>query len=159
MGRVVSRDELIVLRGSLREQRKNVVFTNGVFDILHRGHVEYLQKAKALGDVLMVGMNTDESVKKIKDNGRPIVTEQDRAHVLAALAVVDYVCLFPEETPYELLRALVPDVLVKGADWPVGAVVGKDIVEQAGGSVQTIEFLPQRSTTNIINIIKERFSS
>jgi len=159
MGRVVSRDELIVLRGSLREQRKNVVFTNGVFDILHRGHVEYLQKAKALGDVLMVGMNTDASVKKIKDNGRPIVTEQDRAHVLAALAVVDYVCLFPEETPYELLRALVPDVLVKGADWPVGAVVGKDIVEQAGGSVQTIEFLPQRSTTNIINIIKERFSS
>ncbi|HEY5616099.1 MAG TPA: D-glycero-beta-D-manno-heptose 1-phosphate adenylyltransferase [Bacteroidota bacterium] len=159
MGRVVSRDELIVLRGSLKEQRKSVVFTNGVFDILHRGHVEYLQKAKALGDVLMVGMNTDASVKKIKDNGRPIVTEQDRAHVLAALAVVDYVCLFPEETPYELLRALVPDVLVKGADWPVEAVVGKDIVEQAGGSVQTIEFLPQRSTTNIINIIKERFSS
>jgi len=159
MGRVVSRNELIALRGSLKEQRKRVVFTNGVFDIVHRGHVEYLQKAKALGDVLMVGMNTDASVKKIKDNGRPIVTEQDRAHVLAALAVVDYVCLFPEETPYELLRALVPDILVKGADWPVDAVVGKDIVEQAGGSVQTIEFLPQRSTTNIINIIKERFSS
>ena len=159
MGQVLSRDELVAIRRQLKQQRKKVVFTNGVFDILHRGHVEYLQKARALGDVLMVGVNTDASVKKIKDDGRPIVPEQDRAHVLSALAAVDYVCLFPEETPLELLTDLVPDVLVKGADWPVDAVVGKDIVEQAGGSVQTIEFLPQRSTTNIINTIKERFSS
>ena len=159
MGKVVSREELVSIRTLLKTQKKKVVFTNGVFDILHRGHVEYLQKAKALGDILIVGMNTDASVKKIKTDGRPIVQEQDRAHVLAALAAVDYVCLFSEETPYELLKALVPDVLVKGADWAVDAVVGKDIVEQAGGSVQTIEFLPQRSTTNIIKTIKERFSS
>ncbi|MCI0707755.1 MAG: D-glycero-beta-D-manno-heptose 1-phosphate adenylyltransferase [Ignavibacteriae bacterium] len=158
MGHVVSREELVEIRRTLKAQGQKVVFTNGVFDILHRGHVEYLEKARALGDVLMVGMNTDASVKKIKDNGRPIVQEQDRAHVLAALAAVDYVCLFPEETPYELLSALVPDVLVKGADWALEKVVGKDIVERAGGSVQTIEFLPQRSTTNIIDTIIKRFS-
>ncbi|HEY4611821.1 MAG TPA: D-glycero-beta-D-manno-heptose 1-phosphate adenylyltransferase [Bacteroidota bacterium] len=159
MGKVVSRDELVAVRRGLNKQQKRVVFTNGVFDILHRGHVEYLQKAKSLGDVLMVGVNADASVKRIKNDGRPIIGEEDRAHVLAALAAVDYVCLFSEDTPYELLKALVPDVLVKGADWPVEAVVGKDIVEAAGGSIQTIEFLPQRSTTQIIKTITERFQS
>ena len=159
MGQVVSREELVTIRRGFKERRKRVVFTNGVFDILHRGHVEYLSKAKALGDVLMVGVNADASVKRIKNDGRPIVEEDDRAHVLAALASVDYVCLFEEDTPYQLLKALVPDVLVKGADWAVDTVVGKDIVEQAGGSVQTIEFLPQRSTTQIIKTITERFKS
>jgi D-beta-D-heptose 7-phosphate kinase/D-beta-D-heptose 1-phosphate adenosyltransferase len=157
MGRVVTREQLIEIRQRLKAEGKKVVFTNGCFDLIHRGHVEYLRKAKALGDVLVVGVNSDSSVRRIKGEKRPIVGEEDRAEVLAALDAVDYVCLFDEETPYALLQALVPDVLVKGADWKVEDVVGKDIVERAGGSVQTIEFLPHRSTTQIIQTIVERF--
>ncbi|MBF8249007.1 MAG: rfaE bifunctional protein [Bacteroidetes bacterium] len=118
MGRVVSLKSLAAIRKRLKKARKRVVFTNGCFDILHRGHVEYLSNAKSLGDALIVGVNNDASVKRIKGDGRPIVEEEDRAHVVAALASVDYVCLFGEDTPYEIIRALVPDVLVKGADWP-----------------------------------------
>lgn len=158
MGVVVSRDELINIRQQLRQAGKKVVFTNGCFDILHRGHVEYLQKAKQLGDVLVVGLNTDASVKRLKGPTRPIVEEQDRAIVLAALGVVDYVCLFDEDTPYELIRAIVPDVLVKGADWAIEKVVGRDVVEAAGGVVKTIEFVPDRSTTSIIGKITQRIA-
>ena len=153
MGAVLMRNNLIEIRQRLKKMGKSVVFTNGCFDILHRGHVDYLSKARALGDILIVGVNTDASVKRLKGANRPIVQEDDRAAVLAALAVVDYVCLFDEDTPYELIRALVPDILVKGADWSVGDIVGKDIVEAAGGAVHTIEFLPNRSTTNIIQKI------
>lgn len=159
MGQVVTRAELVDVRLQLKLQEKKVVFTNGCFDILHRGHVDYLQKAKALGDVLIVGVNTDESVKRIKGEKRPVVGESDRAHILAALASVDYVCLFDEDTPYELLRTILPDVLVKGTDWPMEQVVGRDIVEAVGGSVQTLELLPNRSTTQIIKTITERFAS
>lgn len=158
MGVVVTREELLRIRQNLKEEGKKVVFTNGCFDILHRGHVEYLQRAKQLGDVLVVGLNTDASVKRLKGATRPIVEERDRAIVLAALAVVDYVCLFDEDTPYELIRALVPDVLVKGADWPIEKVVGRDVVEAAGGKVQTIEFVPDRSTTSIIAKIAQRIA-
>ena len=153
MGAVLLRDNLIGIRQQLKKAGKSVVFTNGCFDILHRGHVDYLSKARALGDVLIVGVNSDVSVKRLKGVHRPIVQEDDRAAVLAALGVVDYVCLFDEDTPYELIRVLVPDILVKGADWSVGDIVGKDIVEAAGGTVHTIEFLPNRSTTNIIQKI------
>ena len=153
MGAVLMRNNLIEIRQRLKKMGKSVVFTNGCFDILHRGHVDYLSKARALGDILIVGVNTDASVKRLKGANRPIVQEDDRAAVLAALAVVDYVCLFDEDTPYELIRALVPDILVKGADWSVGDIVGKDVVEAAGGAVHTIEFLPNRSTTNIIQKI------
>lgn len=155
MGKVLGKQELLGIRERLKQEGKKVVFTNGVFDILHRGHVDYLSKAKALGDVLIVGMNTDASVRTIKGPDRPVIGEQDRSHVLAALAAVDYVCLFDEETPYELIRALLPDVLVKGADWALDAVVGKEVVESSGGSVKTIEFLPQRSTTRIIEKISK----
>lgn len=158
MGVVVTREELLRIRQNLKQEGKKVVFTNGCFDILHRGHVEYLQRAKQLGDVLVVGLNTDASVKRLKGATRPIVEERDRAIVLAALAVVDYVCLFDEDTPYELIRALVPDVLVKGADWPIEKVVGRDVVEAAGGKVQTIEFVPDRSTTSIIAKIAQRIA-
>ena len=127
-----------------------MVFTNGCFDILHRGHVDYLSKAKSIGDILIVGLNDDASVTRLKGPERPIVQQQDRADVLAALSSVDFVCLFSQDTPYELIKAIVPDVLVKGADWPIEKVVGKDIVESAGGSVRTIEFLPNRSTSTII---------
>ena len=153
MGEVLLRNNLTEACQQLKKAGKTVVFTNGCFDILHRGHVDYLSKARALGDILIVGVNTDASVRRLKGDNRPIVQEDDRAAVLAALRVVDYVCLFDEDTPYELIRALVPDILVKGADWSVGDIVGKDIVEAAGGTVHTIEFLPNRSTTNIIQKI------
>ncbi len=159
MGRVVSRAELIDIRRQLKLQKKKVVFTNGCFDILHLGHVDYLQKAKALGDVLIVGVNSDESVQRIKGEKRPVVPQGDRAHVLAALACVDLVALFDEDTPIELLGVLLPDVLVKGSDWAVSEVVGKNLVEQAGGTVKTIEFLPNHSTSQIIKSIVDRFGS
>lgn len=154
MGSVVTRDELVRIRGRLRDQHRRVVFTNGCFDIIHRGHVEYLTKAKAKGDVLVVGLNTDASVRRLKGPSRPVVSQEDRAVVMAALGVVDFVCLFDEDTPLELIMAVVPDVLVKGADWPIDKVVGRDVVESAGGSVQTIEFVPDRSTTSIIERIR-----
>jgi rfaE bifunctional protein nucleotidyltransferase chain/domain len=153
MGAVLLRSTLSELRGQLKKAGKKVVFTNGCFDILHRGHVDYLAKARGLGDVLIVGVNTDASVQRLKGPNRPVVQEDDRAAVLAALGVVDYVCLFDEDTPYELIRAVVPDILVKGADWSVNDIVGKDIVEAAGGAVHTIEFLPNRSTSSIIQKI------
>ena len=153
MGTVLTRRDLIKIREELKRAGKRVVFTNGCFDIIHRGHVDYLSKARGLGDALVVGVNTDASVKRLKGPERPIVQQDDRAAVLAALEVVNYVCLFDEDTPYELIRALVPDILVKGSDWSVGNVVGKDIVEAAGGAVHTIQFLPNRSTTNIIQKI------
>ncbi|MGD0591109.1 MAG: D-glycero-beta-D-manno-heptose 1-phosphate adenylyltransferase [Bacteroidota bacterium] len=153
MGEVVVRTDFLKIRERLKRQGKKIVFTNGVFDIVHRGHVEYLAKAKALGDVLLVGMNTDESVHRLKGPQRPVVSQDDRAFVLAALRVVDYVCLFDEDTPYNLIKAVVPDVLVKGSDWAIDSIVGKDIVEAAGGKVQTIDYVPNRSTTNIIQKI------
>lgn len=153
MGRVVTLEELRDIRRSLRDARRKVVFTNGVFDILHRGHVEYLLRAKGMGDVLVIGMNSDASVKRIKGEKRPIVRETDRAFILSHLDCVDYVCAFPEDTPRALISAIVPDVLVKGSDWKVEDIVGRDIVEAAGGTVSTIEFVPDRSTTGIIERI------
>jgi D-beta-D-heptose 7-phosphate kinase/D-beta-D-heptose 1-phosphate adenosyltransferase len=153
MGEVVVRTDFLKIRERLKREGKKVVFTNGVFDIVHRGHVEYLTKAKALGEVLLVGMNTDDSVRRLKGPQRPVVSQDDRAFVLAALRVVDYVCLFDEDTPYNLVKAVVPDVLVKGSDWAIDSIVGKDIVEAAGGKVQTIDYVPNRSTTNIIQKI------
>jgi D-glycero-beta-D-manno-heptose 1-phosphate adenylyltransferase len=153
VGRVVSLAELLRLRQQWRFFNTKVVFTNGCFDILHRGHTDYLEKAKALGDILIVGLNDDASVQRLKGPPRPVVEADDRAHVLASLKSVDFVCLFSEDTPYELIRAIVPDILVKGADWTVDKVVGKDVVESAGGSVQTIDFLPNRSTSRIIEKI------
>jgi rfaE bifunctional protein nucleotidyltransferase chain/domain len=153
MGLVVSRTEVIEIRSGLKHDGKKLVFTNGCFDILHRGHVEYLWQSKALGDVLLVGMNTDASVRRLKGSSRPIVNEDDRAFVLAALQVVDFVCLFDEDTPYELIKIVEPDILVKGADWPIDKIIGKDVVEASGGVVKTIESIPNRSTTNIIEKI------
>jgi D-beta-D-heptose 7-phosphate kinase/D-beta-D-heptose 1-phosphate adenosyltransferase len=155
MGNVVARSELVKIRQELRQAGKRVVFTNGCFDILHRGHVDYLTKAKALGDILIVGLNSDDSVRQLKGPGRPIVGEEDRAIILAALTAVDFVSIFAEETPYELIRAVSPDILVKGADWPAEGIVGRDVVEAAGGSVHTIDYLPDRSTTGIIQKIAQ----
>ncbi|HUN66833.1 MAG TPA: D-glycero-beta-D-manno-heptose 1-phosphate adenylyltransferase [Bacteroidota bacterium] len=158
MGRVIDIRNLQAERSALREHGKKVVFTNGVFDILHRGHVDYLEKARALGDVLVVGLNSDASVRRIKGEKRPVVGEADRAFVVAHLTPVDFVTIFQEDTPLQLITALLPDVLVKGADWKVDAIVGREIVEQHGGRVATIEFVPDRSTSGIIERILERYS-
>lgn len=153
MGEVVTLPRLLSLRQQWKFFHKKVVFTNGCFDILHRGHVEYLSKAKALGAILIVGLNDDTSVTRLKGPMRPVIDQEDRAHILAALKSVDFVCVFSEDTPFEIIKALVPDVLVKGADWPIDKVVGKDVVESAGGCVQTIEFLPNRSSSKLIEKI------
>ncbi|MEN3038036.1 MAG: D-glycero-beta-D-manno-heptose 1-phosphate adenylyltransferase [Candidatus Kryptonium sp.] len=157
MGKVVSINEIVKIKNELKSQGKKIVFTNGCFDILHRGHVEYLAKAKELGDVLIVGLNSDSSVRQIKGEGRPIVPQDDRAFILSNLAFVDYVVIFEEPTPYDLISKIIPDILVKGSDWSVENVVGREIVEANGGRVVLIELTPNRSTTNIIKTIVERF--
>jgi rfaE bifunctional protein nucleotidyltransferase chain/domain len=150
MGSVMAIETLVRRRRALKRNGKTVVFTNGTFDILHRGHVEYLQAARALGDTLIVGLNTDASIRRIKGTRRPINKNRDRAAVLAALGCVDYVCFFGDNTPQRLIARLVPDVLVKGADWKTGDIVGKDIVEARGGTVRRIRLTAGRSTTNVI---------
>jgi len=158
MNYLKSIDELVIIRNALKKENKKVVFTNGCFDILHAGHVDYLSKAKSFGDVLIVALNSDSSVTRIKGDKRPIVPLQERAFIIANLKAVDFVTFFEEDTPYETIKKLVPDVLVKGADWKIDDIVGKDIVENAGGKVETIEFVNFQSTTNIIKTIIERFN-
>ncbi len=155
MGRIYTRDELLVLRDNWRKQGKTVVFTNGCYDILHPGHVRFLDQARALGDVLIVALNTDASVNRSKGPSRPIVPENDRAGVAAALAAVDAVTLFDEETPRDLIAALLPDVLVKGADWS-HFIAGREEVEAAGGRVLTLPLQPGYSTTAIIERIRQK---
>ncbi len=155
MGEVVSREEFIGIRDEARTAGRSVVFTNGCFDIIHRGHTDYLARAKSLGDILVVGLNTDRSVRALKGETRPIIPEDDRAHVLAALASVDYVCLFDEDTPYELIAAIVPDVLAKGAGYSRENIVGADLVEEHGGRVVALEALEGRSTRSIVDRILE----
>jgi rfaE bifunctional protein nucleotidyltransferase chain/domain len=144
-------DRIAELAASLRAEGKRVVFTNGVFDILHAGHVTYLEKARALGDVLVVGLNTDDSVRRLKGPERPINSEDDRACVLAALRSVDHVVLFGDDTPIDVITSLLPDVLVKGGDYTRDTIVGADEVEAHGGTVCTIPLVDGRSTTAIIN--------
>ena len=133
---------------------KNVVFTNGVFDLLHPGHVRYLQHARTLGDALIVGVNSDRSVRANKGEGRPITPEAERAEILAALACVDAVAIFDAETPAEIIKRIQPDVLVKGADWAADAIVGRDTVEARGGKVVRVNIEPGWSTTGIIQKIR-----
>lgn len=132
-----------------REENQKIVFTNGCFDLLHLGHVDYLAKAKDLGDRLIIGVNTDSSVKRLKGKNRPLQDENSRLHILAALHSVDAVVLFDEDTPYELIKKIQPDILVKGADYKIENIVGYDIVTSRGGSVKTIEFIEGYSTTKI----------
>ena len=130
--------------------RQKIVFTNGCFDVLHYGHVRYLAQARQLGDVLVVGLNSDASVRRLKGEGRPINPEQARAFVLAALEMVDYVCLFEEDTPYNLISAVQPDVLVKGGDYAIDNIVGGDIVKKRNGEVVVLPFVEGYSSTRII---------
>jgi D-glycero-beta-D-manno-heptose 1-phosphate adenylyltransferase len=150
MGEIVSLEKLVRIRKSLKRQGKRVVFTNGTFDIIHRGHVEYLAAARRMGDVLVVGLNSDASIRRIKGKNRPINPGRDRSIVLSSLASVDYVVMFGSNTPAALIRALVPDILVKGADWKASAIVGADVVLANGGAVKRVRLTPGRSTTGVI---------
>jgi len=152
--KVLSRDALLARFGRPRDFR--LVFTNGCFDILHRGHVEYLHQARAMGDALVVAVNTDSSVERLKGPGRPVVPQGDRALVLAALESVDAVILFHEDTPRELLADLLPDVLVKGGDYEPHQIVGREEVEAAGGQVHVIPFIQGKSSTQLIERIQDK---
>lgn len=149
---------LLKIRKQLKLKSKKVVFTNGCFDILHAGHVDYLNKAKKLGDVLIVGLNSDLSIKKIKGENRPIINENERAYVLANLKAVDYIILFDEETPLNLIEKLVPDVLVKGEDWKIKDIVGGDFVLLNGGKVSTVKFVANQSSSKIIKRVLELYN-
>ena len=151
--KIVSRDEIRKICENLRLENKRIVFTNGCFDILHPGHIHCLKQAKAEGDVLVIGMNDDKSVTGLKGPGRPIIPEAQRAEILASLFFVDYVVLFPEPTPFELVSAVLPDVLVKGGDYSRDEVVGRDIVEARGGKLVIVQPLPGFSSTELIRKI------
>jgi rfaE bifunctional protein nucleotidyltransferase chain/domain len=137
----------------IKSSGKKIVFTNGVFDIIHRGHVEYLNEAKKLGNVLIVGLNSDSSVKIIKGENRPINNENDRAYVLSSLKPVDHVVIFEEEDPYNLIKQIIPDFLVKGGDWKAEDIVGYDIVARNGGEVISLKYVDDYSTTALISKI------
>lgn len=152
--KVLKRESLAEALRSVKTEGLKVVFTNGCFDIIHPGHVAYLEDAAAKGDVLVVGINTDESVKRLKGSERPINPEDDRARLLAGLASVDYVTSFDEDTPLELISQVRPDVLVKGGDWPVEQIVGHEVVLNSGGDVYSLPFREGYSTTRLIEKIK-----
>jgi len=152
-----NREKLIALRKRWKEEGKKVVFTNGCFDVLHAGHVDYLTKAKAFGDILLVALNSDKSTRSIKGEKRPIVQEDERAFILANLKAVDFVTFFDEDTPEQIIDELIPDYLVKGADWDIEKIVGAKTVIENGGEVKTIEFVSDSSTTKIVETIIERY--
>jgi len=147
--KILTKEQLESLLAYWRFFKKKIVWTNGCFDLLHLGHIDYLSKAKDQGDILIVGVNSDKSVKQIKKAGRPITDENSRSTIISALHFVDVVVLFDEETPYEWIKFIQPDVLVKGSDYKAEEVVGFDIVKTKGGAVVTIDFLPGYSTTGI----------
>lgn len=151
----MSRSEALEKIEGWKSHGEKIVFTNGCFDILHAGHVDYLEKASLKGARLVVGLNTDSSIRRIKGEKRPIIDESSRSRVLAALGFVDAVVLFDEDTPIELIRQLMPDILVKGKDYDISNIVGADIVMQNGGKVETIELTEGFSTTNVISKIKK----
>lgn len=159
MNGVKSLSEIKSLCKKFKEQKKKVVFTNGCFDLIHAGHVDYLTKAKALGDILIVGMNTDDSVRRIKGDKRPILNQDERAFLISSLKPVDYVTFFNEDTPKEIIDEIIPDILVKGADWSKDKIVGRDVVEKNGGAVKTIKFVNDQSTSKIIESIKNKYCS
>ena len=156
MGKVLSLDEATGHREKLKKEGTKVVFTNGCFDILHAGHVSCLIEARKLGGALFVGLNSDASVKRLKGSERPIFPESERAEILASLEAVDAVVIFEEDTPLETIKKLVPDILVKGGDWGIGDIVGKDIVEGNGGKVVSLKYIEGSSTSKIIEKIGKK---
>jgi len=155
IGKIVTSTQLVPILEQARTQSRRIVFTNGCFDLMHIGHTRYLREAKALGHLLVVGVNSDASVRSLdKGSDRPIVPEDQRAEVLAALECVDYVVIFPESDPGKLIADLQPDVLVKGGDWAIDKIVGREIVESHGGIVKTIPLVPGMSTTALLHRIR-----
>ena len=150
---ITTLEEFLPERKKLKDENKRLVFTNGCFDILHRGHVEYLNQAKDLGDLLIIGLNSDDSVKRLKGQDRPINNENDRAFLLDNLKSVDYVIVFNEDTPYNLIKEIIPDFLVKGGDWKEEDIVGYDIVKENGGEVKSLNYVNNYSTTGLIEKI------
>jgi len=155
--KIRARRELLKIIKDLRTKGKRIVFTNGCFDLLHIGHVRYLEKAKALGDVLVVGVNSDASVRKLKGPKRPILPEEERAGILSGLGCVDYITIFSEIDPLKLIASLRPNVLVKGGDWTKEQTVGKEVVERSGGEVVILPFVKGSSTSNLIHTILKRY--
>ena len=154
MKKLITIDDFKSLKQQGVFKNKKIVFTNGCFDILHSGHVLYLEEAASLGDILIIGLNSDCSVRRIKGSNRPINQERDRAIVLSSLSVIDYIIIFTEDTPYNLINIIVPDILVKGGDWEIKNIVGADIVLKNGGKVKSLIFQEGKSTSNIIEKIK-----
>ena len=152
--KILTRDELLIERGRLRDSGRKLVFTNGVFDLLHVGHVRYLQQAHELGDALVVAVNSDASVRELKGDARPLMNENERAEILASLAAVDYVTIFDNVSPRSLIAELLPDVLVKGGDYSLDQIHGREEVEAAGGSVVSLPFVEGASTSRIIERMK-----
>ena len=152
-GQVVSKEQLVEETTSLKSKSKKIVFTNGCFDILHPGHVSYLAEARSLGDVLVVGLDTDASVKKLKGESRPIQDQDSRAKILTSLRSVDYVCFFEDGNPEPLIEAIAPDVLVKGGDWQVDQIRGSKFIIANGGEVKSLKFIEGNSTTSIVEKI------
>jgi len=155
--KVQSKEALCKTIENLKKKGKRIVFTNGCFDLLHLGHVRYLEESKSLGDILVVGVNSDRSVRSLKGPERPILPEEERTEILSSLACVDYVTVFDELTPLELISSLQPHILVKGGDWTKEAVEGKEVVEQSGGKVVILPFIKGSSTSNLIETILKRF--
>ena len=155
MGAFYSRGELVFARAEWRSQKKTVVFTNGCYDLLHPGHIRLLERARSLGDVLILALNTDASVQRIKGPSRPLLNQDDRAEIAGALAAVDAVTLFDEDTPRELIAAVLPDILIKGADW-AHFIAGREEVEASGGKVMALSLEPGYSTTGIVETIIAR---
>src|SRR5205809_3812639 len=154
--KILSHNELIIERARLRAEGKTLVFTNGVFDILHVGHVRYLQQARALGEILLVAVNSDASVRELKGEGRPLMSENERAEILAALEVVDYITIFDDTSPRSLIAELLPDVLVKGGDYALDQIHGREEVEAAGGRVVSLPFVDGASTTAMLERIRKQ---
>lgn len=150
MGQISQFDKIATDLASLKSQNKKVIFTNGCFDLLHVGHIRYLQEAKKLGDVLVVGVNSDASVKRLKGPTRPVQIESDRAEILAALSCVDFTVIFTEDTPENLIKSVKPDILVKGGDWKIDQIVGSGFVLANGGKVMSLQFVDGKSTTKLI---------
>jgi D-beta-D-heptose 7-phosphate kinase/D-beta-D-heptose 1-phosphate adenosyltransferase len=153
-GKIKTLDELVPIVAAAKRDGKTVVFTNGCFDLLHRGHVHLLRQAKAFGDILVVALNSDGSVQRIKGPTRPILPEIDRLALIGAMEMVDYVILFDEPDPYRVIKGLRPDVLVKGGDWGADEIVGSDVVKEDGGRVEVVPYLKGFSTTEIIEKIR-----
>lgn len=157
-GKVIfDRKKLVKKVNALKKKGKKIVFTNGCYDLIHAGHVKFLQKAKKLGDILILAINSDSSVRRIKGPKRPVMPEHERAEVLAALECVDIVTIFHENDPFNIVKDIVPDVLVKGGDWKMGTIIGADIVEAAGGRTTNIKYEKGNSTTGIIERVVEAY--